>query len=180
MVPGISMSWTYWRHSGRRASAQQGPPGPGHPEQRLPPPRSGHPRRRDRRRPRAASGRLRLRPAASEHRKRAETALITVDADCRPAGVSRRRMAPRTHTARTSRPGPGSSRPRASASRPSPGSPGRRPAWTSTFGRLRHRLRDKAGPAREERGRRVTTFEEGRIEPARPGHAVPTRSGRYL
>lgn len=115
------MSQAYWRHSGRRASAQQGPPGPGHPEQRLATaiwtPASA----------RSASSPSRVRAATSptgcfEHRKRAETALITVVADCRPAGVSRRRMAPRTHTARTSRPGPGSSRPRASASRPSPGS----------------------------------------------------------
>ena len=40
----------------------------------------------------------------------------------------------------------------------------------------------RAPPERrgEERGRKVTTLEGGRIEPARPDRAVPTRSGRHL
>ena len=41
-----------------------------------------------------------------ERRKRAESALITVVADCYLAGVSTRRMAPRMHASRTSHPGP--------------------------------------------------------------------------
>ncbi len=41
-----------------------------------------------------------------ERRKRAESALITVVADCYRAGVSTRRMAPRMHASRTSHPGP--------------------------------------------------------------------------
>ena len=39
-----------------------------------------------------------------ERRKRAESALITVIADCYLAGVSTRRMAPRMHASRTSHP----------------------------------------------------------------------------
>ena len=39
-----------------------------------------------------------------ERRKRAESALITVVADCYLAGVSTRRMAPRMHASRTSHP----------------------------------------------------------------------------
>lgn len=70
----------------------QGLPGPHSPAQRLPPPGPGHPCRHDRR------GRPKLRKGTYfpdwllERRKRAETALITVVADCYLAGVSTRRM----------------------------------------------------------------------------------------